>query len=83
MTTQQNETRACTWKGCNGQARHRQLDRNKREWADLCDTHHKELEEALNTLTPQPLLKCWVLASGGAEKMAKGITNFTKWEKGL
>lgn len=61
----------CTWKDCNGEASHPQHDRDGRQWANLCDEHHKELDDACLALDVKKMMRAWVLASGGAKKMAK------------
>jgi hypothetical protein len=62
----------CTWKDCKLEATHSQLDNNGKEWANLCDTHHKELDDSLNELSPKKILRSWILASGGSHKMVYG-----------
>ena len=61
----------CTWKDCIEKATTPQLDKNGIEWANLCDAHHIELEEAIVSDNPKLLLSRWVRASGGASIMAK------------
>ena len=60
----------CTWKECDKEALHQQTDRGGRQWACLCDQHHKELDAALEALDAKKMMRAWVLASGGAKKMA-------------
>ncbi len=62
----------CTWKDCNSKAINIQLDKNGKEWANLCKNHHNELEEAIDNPQPKKVLRAWVLASGGAKKMVRG-----------
>jgi len=63
----------CMWKGCKEIASHLQLDKHGKEWSNLCDKHHKELEDSMKDLSPKKILKSWVLAKGGAEKAAKDM----------
>ena len=65
----------CTWKDCNNDATNPQLDKYKNEWANLCNKHHEELEEAIlgESFNPKIALKSWILASGGAKKLSQGI----------
>ena len=60
----------CTWKNCNEDSVTEEKDRNGRIWAKLCQEHHDELDKSLNEFNPKKILSCWVLASGGAKKMA-------------
>jgi hypothetical protein len=66
-------TRACTWEGCQEQATEKQLDKSGSEWADLCRTHHDELETAITT-DFKAMMRCWVKAKGGAKKAAERMT---------
>ncbi len=59
----------CTWKDCSEIATNIQLDKNGKEWANLCNDHNSELEKAIQDCTPKVLMRAWVLASGGAKKM--------------
>jgi len=61
----------CTWKDCTEESTTPQLDKNGNEWANLCDSHHTELEEAIGSGNPKLLLSRWVRAAGGASEMAK------------
>ena len=65
----------CTWKGCKNKGSVVQLDRNGEMWAKLCEEHNKQLKEAIDLGDPKTILKCWIKASGGAEKLTKTITN--------
>ena len=62
----------CRWKGCCGVGEHSRVDRSGRTWSVLCSRHYKELDAVIASLDPKKLMRAWVLASGGAEKMAKG-----------
>ena len=55
----------CTWKGCDRDAVRQQFDRDGNQWADLCEKHHDELEEAVGAGSKQ-MLSAWVKAMGGA-----------------
>jgi hypothetical protein len=65
----------CTWKDCNDKASNPQLDKNGNEWANLCEYHHKKLEDSIvgENFNPKIALKNWILASGGAKEMTKKI----------
>lgn len=70
----------CTWKNCENKQEVSQLDKNGNEWANLCKNHHEELENAIKNFCENPSqeniknqLRCWVLASGGADAMTKRI----------
>ena len=60
----------CTWKDCNQYASSPQKDRNGKVWANLCIDHNKEIEGVLASPQPQSIMRVWVLATGGAKKMA-------------
>jgi len=62
----------CTWKNCAEEATHPQLDRNKNQWANLCEKHHNELKEAVGA-EPKCMLSAWIKATGGAEVAAARI----------
>ena len=55
----------CTWKDCQAEGVRAQLDKNKAEWAYLCQAHHDELEAALDRLEPKGLLRAWARAGHG------------------
>lgn len=59
----------CTWKECEFEATTPQLDRGGKQWANLCDAHHAEVEGSFE-LGPKATLRCWVLAQGGAKAAA-------------
>ena len=61
----------CTWKGCNKEASIPQKDRNGSIWANLCTDHDREINTALETLQPKSIMRAWILASGGAQKMTQ------------
>jgi hypothetical protein len=60
----------CTWVDCKKTAKVPEVASDGEVWANLCDEHHNELEEAIGCLEPKKLLRAWVRASGGAKKMA-------------
>jgi hypothetical protein len=64
---------ACTWKGCGNTAAHPQTSKSGEVWANLCDQHNAELEAALMGGSARRILSVWVLAAGGAKKMAERI----------
>ena len=55
----------CTWKECRADGTHPQLGKTGGEWAVLCQTHHDELEAAMDTLEAKPLLRAWARAGHG------------------
>ena len=59
----------CTWVGCTRIAKFPQTTKDGEVWANLCAEHAKELESGL-TATAPIILRNWVRAGGGAEKMA-------------
>lgn len=61
---------ACTWKNCQEKASNPWIGKNGKEWANLCDKHHKELDDSIGDPDCRIMLKNWVLASGGSNKMA-------------
>ena len=62
----------CNWKGCREKGTHDQTDRDGRVWSVLCLRHHNELDAAITSLNVKKMMRAWVLASGGPEKMVKG-----------
>jgi hypothetical protein len=65
----------CTWVNCINEAIHSQKDRNGNEWANLCEGHDSELEDAISSGMPKRILNCWVKASGGSKKMAEEMSH--------
>ncbi len=63
----------CTWKDCERPAAHPQIGQDGKEWANLCDEHHTEMEEGLRTLEPRRVVRDWVNAQGGARKAADRV----------
>ena len=59
----------CTWKGCDQKAVKPQIGKDGSMWANLCYTHAEELDKALVGPVAQ-MLKCWILANGGAKALA-------------
>jgi len=55
---------ACTWTGCTANAVHKELDRNGKPWAHLCQEHHDALEQALDSGDAKKMLSTWVKAQG-------------------
>lgn len=81
----------CTWKDpepggrCQAPAKHVRRDDGGVPWANLCEAHHREIEESLTPPTGKTtieedkakaarILRAWVRASGGASTLAKRIT---------
>jgi hypothetical protein len=61
----------CTWKDCLADASNNQYNSNGQVWASLCDDHAKRLDECLEKGTAKEILRDWVLANGGASKLAE------------
>lgn len=79
----------CTWDQCPKLAEHPQLSRNGEEWANLCDEHHRQLEEALGTLDARRTLGAWAKAGTHhpgrtlmIESMAEGVVRISRGLKG-
>ena len=69
----------CTWIDCDVEATHPQIAKDGEEWANLCDEHHEETEQALKSMVPEKLLRAWVRAQGGA----KLATQRMLWRGGI
>lgn len=67
----------CTWKDCQREAECPQKDKTGKEWANLCKEHDKEIEDVFKSekFDVKKVLKCWVLASGGADKLSKEMAH--------
>ena len=61
----------CTWIDCASDAAHPELDKNGRQWADLCDAHSQKLNDALSCGDMRKVLAFWVRAQGGPKKAAE------------
>ncbi len=61
----------CTWKDCKAMAIFSQKDSDGNVWARLCPRHDDSLESAIASGSVKDIMRVWVLAGGGAEKMAK------------
>lgn len=66
-------SRLCTWVDCRLEAMHPQERGDGGIWANLCQSHHDELESCLASLDPRKLLSSWIKAQGGAKKAAQRI----------
>lgn len=64
----------CTWKNCNREAVAKQYDREGKVWSNLCKEHAQDLQDSIDSLDSAYILKVWVLASGGADKLAERTT---------
>ncbi len=62
----------CTWVDCPNEATKPQIG-ERGQWANLCDQHDAELQDAIANFDARKLLSRWVKASGGAKKMAESI----------
>lgn len=63
----------CTWKECTHEGSIVQKDKNGNVWATLCKEHDSELTASLVQENPKLMLRSWILAVGGAEKMTERI----------
>lgn len=67
----------CTWKDCATEGTHAHTRNDGSTWATLCDKHHAELEAACpakgKEFSPKAMLRAWVLANGGAKKLAESM----------
>lgn len=74
-------TECCTWKECDRPATHKQFANDGvTVWANLCQAHHDELEDACEKLGASPSretvarnIRCWILAQGGSQAAAARI----------
>jgi len=63
----------CTWKNCDIEATHPQLDKNGKQWANLCVDHHRRLKDCADNFDPKRFLSAWVKAQGGAKAAASRL----------
>lgn len=67
----------CTWKDCAAEGTHEQIRNDGSVWAVLCDKHHAEIEASCpakdKEFSPKIMLRNWILANGGAKKMAASM----------
>jgi len=80
MPEPQETKPVCTWldkRPCGRIPIHKKVGRDEKQWAYLCEAHHRQLEEALNPESPmfdyQYAVKCWMRASGGVEVLARSL----------
>lgn len=65
----------CTWKlkdehKCLSNATYEQTGRDGEVWAVLCRHHNDLLQDAIDGSDVKKMLRFWVAANGGAERMA-------------
>jgi hypothetical protein len=64
----------CTWnekdERCDKEAKFPQIATDGEVWANLCEEHNAQLEQAIELLDARKLLSSWVKAGGGPKKMA-------------
>jgi hypothetical protein len=69
--------RQCTWKDCAAEGTHEHTRNDGSVWAVLCDEHHAEVDASApgsaEVFSPKRALRAWVLASGGAKKLAESM----------
>ena len=63
----------CTWQSCHEEAIHPQIGADGLSWAELCNEHDAELRASTDQMDPKKILRCWVLANGGAKAMSRKI----------
>ena len=77
----------CTWADCSKEAAHQHLDKDGKEWCNLCDDHHNKLELGMDSADVKIILSNWVKAQGGAkkatERMKPAIETGTKLMRAL
>lgn len=64
-------TPKCTYIDCTGIGAHPRVAKDGDVWANLCDVHHKIMEDTMTALNAREILREWVKAQGVAEKAAK------------
>ncbi len=69
----------CTWyyrdsgSNCGNEAKHKKYGKDgvlHGFWANLCDRHNAELNEAINSMDAKEIMSAWLKAGGGAKEMA-------------
>lgn len=55
----------CTWKGCKEIASHPRVADDGRMWANVCEEHSIEIEQAIDDLDARKLLSAWAKAKHG------------------
>ncbi len=63
----------CTWKDCNGEARHPLEAKDGEVWGNLCDAHFKRHDDSLGEANAKRILSNWVKAKGGSQKATKRL----------
>lgn len=63
----------CTWSGCTAEAAHKELDRDGKPWAHLCQNHHKILDLACEEGDAKKFMAAWALAQP-REQLVEKIT---------
>ncbi len=61
----------CTWEGCSEFATTQQTAKDGQIWAKLCAKHDKEIDDAIKSGDPKPILSTWIKAQGGSKAAAK------------
>jgi hypothetical protein len=67
----------CTWVDCQKDATKPQIARDGQKWANLCEMHDRELEEALKAGVPK-VLSAWVKAQGGSTMASERMIKMVK-----
>ena len=50
----------CTWTQCLSEALHSELDKDGKEWANLCNKHHDMLEDSIKSGDASKIMKAWI-----------------------
>jgi len=66
-----------TWKDCTAEGKYEYTRNDGSAWAILCDEHHAEFEASMpgsaEKVSIKRALRVWVLANGGAKKLAESM----------
>lgn len=60
----------CTWEGCEVEASVPQVGEDGQQWANLCTSHHAEIETSMVSLDAKTVLRSWIKAQGGSRAAA-------------
>ena len=63
----------CTWKNCENEGIENQIGKDGKVWACLCKKHKEEFDTAFKENNTKGILRVWVLANGGADKLSKRV----------
>jgi hypothetical protein len=63
----------CTWVDCTKEASHPHFGKDEKQWCNLCEDHHNELEGYMVNGEARQILSSWVKAQGGAKKATEAM----------